>query len=217
MAMNSYYENTLYPLQDKILTILKSQKTQFYLTGGTALSRFYYNHRYSDDLDFFVNSYENFVKEVERIIRNLQSFGLEITQRSNSYYSIFIGKKLRVDFVNDTGTYPKDFLSTPLYSRVDKPLRILANKITSIVGRDEAKDVVDIWIIAKKTKVNWKDIFTDASSRAVGTFPPSVAQRLIEFPSDLLRNIKWTQREKPNLANFQNDLKKIAENILETS
>ncbi|MCD4795127.1 MAG: nucleotidyl transferase AbiEii/AbiGii toxin family protein [Bacteroidales bacterium] len=27
----------------------------FYLTGGTALVRFYLNHRYSEDLDFFVN------------------------------------------------------------------------------------------------------------------------------------------------------------------
>ncbi|MDR2095073.1 MAG: nucleotidyl transferase AbiEii/AbiGii toxin family protein [Treponema sp.] len=27
--------------------------THFFLTGGTALSRAYYPHRYSDDLDFF--------------------------------------------------------------------------------------------------------------------------------------------------------------------
>jgi predicted nucleotidyltransferase component of viral defense system len=32
----------------------------FYLTGGTALSRAYLNHRYSDDLDFFVNAVNDF-------------------------------------------------------------------------------------------------------------------------------------------------------------
>ena len=34
---------------------MQSLKTGFYLTGGTALGRCYLNHRYSDDLDFFVN------------------------------------------------------------------------------------------------------------------------------------------------------------------
>jgi len=37
----------------------------FYLTGGTVLSRAYLNHRYSDDLDFFVNQNPNFEKQVE--------------------------------------------------------------------------------------------------------------------------------------------------------
>ncbi|MDR1421550.1 MAG: nucleotidyl transferase AbiEii/AbiGii toxin family protein, partial [Coriobacteriales bacterium] len=35
--------------------VVQSCKTPFYLTGGTALSRIYYAHRFSDDLDFFVN------------------------------------------------------------------------------------------------------------------------------------------------------------------
>ena len=53
--MNSFYTTTLYPLQDRVFQVLKALHTPFYLTGGTALSRGYYNHRYSDDLDFFVN------------------------------------------------------------------------------------------------------------------------------------------------------------------
>ena len=50
--MNSYYKDTLYPLQDKVLKLIDSLQTPFYLTGGTALSRCYFNHRYSYDLDF---------------------------------------------------------------------------------------------------------------------------------------------------------------------
>ena len=46
-----YYQNKVYPLQDEILDLVKSAPVAFYLTGGTALSRFYLNHRYSDDLD----------------------------------------------------------------------------------------------------------------------------------------------------------------------
>ncbi|MFA5806633.1 MAG: nucleotidyl transferase AbiEii/AbiGii toxin family protein [Melioribacteraceae bacterium] len=46
-----FYENRLYPLQDAVLGLLDQER--FYLTGGTCLSRFYFNHRYSEDLDFF--------------------------------------------------------------------------------------------------------------------------------------------------------------------
>lgn len=49
------YSSYLYPLQDKVLKLL-DDKTPFYLTGGTTLSRIYYHHRYSDDLDFFLNN-----------------------------------------------------------------------------------------------------------------------------------------------------------------
>ena len=52
---SQYYEETLYPLQDGVLNIIYQSGTDFFLTGGTALSRAYYNHRYSDDLVFFVN------------------------------------------------------------------------------------------------------------------------------------------------------------------
>jgi predicted nucleotidyltransferase component of viral defense system len=49
---DDYYGNILYPLQYKVLEIVAELPVDFYLTGGTALSRAYLNHRYSDDLDF---------------------------------------------------------------------------------------------------------------------------------------------------------------------
>ncbi|WP_413884945.1 nucleotidyl transferase AbiEii/AbiGii toxin family protein [Candidatus Desulfatibia sp.] len=39
-----------------MLKIISDTNTPFYLTGGTVLSRCYFHHRYSEDLDFFVNS-----------------------------------------------------------------------------------------------------------------------------------------------------------------
>src|SRR4051794_23764818 len=50
-----FYFERLYPLQDRILAVLTGVDTGFYLTGGTAASRGYLQHRLSDDLDFFVN------------------------------------------------------------------------------------------------------------------------------------------------------------------
>jgi len=40
------YYNDLYVIQDAVFEIVEDY--DFYLTGGTALSRFYLNHRYSD-------------------------------------------------------------------------------------------------------------------------------------------------------------------------
>lgn len=55
-SFGNYYTEKLYPLQDGVMKIVKDLQLPFYLTGGTALSRFYYHHRYSDDLDYFVNN-----------------------------------------------------------------------------------------------------------------------------------------------------------------
>ncbi|MGI5097497.1 nucleotidyl transferase AbiEii/AbiGii toxin family protein [Treponema socranskii] len=52
-SYSDYYEENLYGLQNGVLNIVKNLDVPFYLTGGTALSRGYYHHRYSDDLDFF--------------------------------------------------------------------------------------------------------------------------------------------------------------------
>lgn len=50
----AYYFEVLYPFQDRVLRILNALETGFYLGGGTAASRGYLQHRFSDDLDFFM-------------------------------------------------------------------------------------------------------------------------------------------------------------------
>jgi predicted nucleotidyltransferase component of viral defense system len=45
---------------------------EFYLTGGTALSREYLHHRFSDDLDFFINASETFKDQVEIVFKALK-------------------------------------------------------------------------------------------------------------------------------------------------
>ena len=57
------YLDKLYPLQDKVMKIFSDEKVKHYLTGGTVLSRFHFQHRYSDDLDFFMNMDIGFAKE----------------------------------------------------------------------------------------------------------------------------------------------------------
>lgn len=93
MVMNSYYNVTLYPLQDKVLKLIDTLQTPFYLTGGTALSRCYFNHRYSNDLDFFVNKDPDFIQFSEQILEILtKSFEVEVIIKSESYISIKVNE-----------------------------------------------------------------------------------------------------------------------------
>ena len=63
-SYDEFYRKRLYPFQDGILSTVRVLNTPFYLTGGTALSRHYYNHRYSDDLVIFINDDSNEVGRV---------------------------------------------------------------------------------------------------------------------------------------------------------
>ena len=67
-----FYQKNLYPFQDGILNIVRKLNTPFYLTGGTALSRHYFNHRFSDDLDLFVNSDSNYSRHVAQTLNALE-------------------------------------------------------------------------------------------------------------------------------------------------
>jgi len=217
MAMNSYYNDILYPLQDKVLKIIDNLKTPFYLTGGTALSRCYLHHRYSDDLDFFVNNELNFAKLVEKILINLnKEFKVNVVIRSESYISLMINDELKVDFVNDV-TYKYGKLEKQkIYSNVDNLENILSNKLSALISRDEPKDVVDILMIFKKIKVDWKKIFSDVNSKAVGIFPIDVSMRLLNFPIEMIDRIKWIDGMKPEEKSFNKDINSLCDSILGT-
>ena len=215
MGMNSYYNDTLYPLQNKVLHTIAAQSTPFYLTGGTALSRGYFGYRYSDDLDLFVNSDPSFLKYTDSIITALQqNFTLNMAHRSDSFISLKINEILKLEFINDVTFHSGQLEKKPFFPKVDNVLNILSNKLSALLSRDEPKDVVDIWVIAKNIKVNWPTIFQDANSKAVGIFPPDIAKRLLEFPAELLDLIKWTPNHKPDLASFKKDLAHICDAIL---
>ncbi len=97
-----FYENTLYPLQDKLLGTIDGLGLAFYLTGGTALGRFHFNHRYSDDLDFFVNNNPKFQDDVNLIIRSIAGQGLKyaVEKKDETFCRLTIENILKVDFVN---------------------------------------------------------------------------------------------------------------------
>jgi predicted nucleotidyltransferase component of viral defense system len=213
--MISYYSDTLYPLQNKVLGLVASLNTPFYLTGGTALSRAHLNHRYSDDLDFFVNNDSDFAKHAELVLQELKrQFQVDIKLRSQDYYSLTIDDILKVELVNDVSFHDNGFISTDFFGKVDNINNILSNKLSAIIGRDEPKDYVDIWAITKDRQIQWKHIFTSANSKAVGIFPPDVARKLTVFDTSLLKLIKWVDGVEPSDTQFRCDIDAITTKML---
>jgi len=152
---SQYYEESLYPLQDGVLSILSRSGTDFFLTGGTALSRGYYNHRYSDDLDFFLDRSQSYNEQLDIVLAILDENGYswDITKgfiRAENFTTISLKKDstiLKLDFVNDLVPHFGGVVKTDLYYRTDSIRNILSNKL-SAVFRYAAKDIADIREIA---------------------------------------------------------------------
>jgi predicted nucleotidyltransferase component of viral defense system len=171
----NYYQNILYPLQDKVLSIVRKLSVDFYLTGGTALSRAYLNHRFSDDLDFFVNQNPAFEKQVELIIKSLRNEGLEIeiAVTGDSFARIIVNEGnaiLKIDFVNDVPYRTGVPISTKLFNKTDSIANILSNKLTALTRHSE-KDIADLVFIALKFDFNWVEIFKEASEKDLWVNP----------------------------------------------
>jgi len=205
--------------------IIKDCKTPFYLTGGTALSRFYFNHRYSDDLDFFMLMNDHFSLFFEKVYDQLSinqvhlqyDIDLMNIRKHDNFAQLFLIRKvdeppttLKLDFVNDIETHYEGFLETR-FGLIDSWQNILSNKISALY-RLEAKDVADIWIISKRQSFNWETIITQAASKDAGVEPTAIAEILYTFPAELISAIKWAMDIDPNI--LMEDIRAIAADIL---
>jgi len=181
---------SLYLLQDRVLTIVQALDNAFYLTGGTALHRFYYGARYSDDLDFFVSEGENFHEDIKEITDALIESGTPFCKDVNArdFFRITVDSLLQIDFVNDrVYRYGKSNIINKI--RVDNKINILTNKITAILTRDEAKDIFDLFCLAYNEAFNWGEILKIAEKKAI-VEKDFLIYRLKSFPLSWLDKIK---------------------------
>lgn len=138
--------------------------SNFYFTGGTALSAFYLQHRYSDDLDLFSQKkFDNqviltLIEEWGRKHKfTLQSRFIEVVYIFNLLFSN--KEKLKIDL----SYYPYKRLEKGMAVdnlEVDSLLDIAVNKVLTISQRSEVKDFVDLYFLLQKFHV-W-DLITGA-------------------------------------------------------
>jgi hypothetical protein len=221
-----YCRERLYPLQDGILSIVKRSGTPFYLTGGTALSRRWFAHRYSEDLDFFVDSdprYAAHVDTVFALLKEAEGAGeLVVDQqrlrRSQWHTQLWVSEvirgenvELKIDLVNDTAPRVGSVEADPVLGRTDNWRNILANKVAAVF-RYEPKDIADIWIIARNRSFNWREIISDALRKEGGIDPVILHGILRSVPRDELARVAWSS--PVDLPRMSADLSIIADDIL---
>jgi len=143
----------------------------YYLTGGTALA-FYYNHRFSEDLDFFTQKYlDNAPRQIMNFILEKTGFSYQLDAEQSrvgfvkmKVYSLKLDKgcNLKIDMVQDyaeninairNGLHSLDDI---YYRKILATIGTTSNKSKTgrliPTGRQSAKDLFDIYYLSKKHK-----------------------------------------------------------------
>jgi len=214
----AFYFNILYPFQDKVLQTLNELETNFYLTGGTAASRGYLNHRFTDDLDLFVNDDDRFELWSERLIQALSQHSdwhSDVLQKEERFVRLALAQgdlSLKIEMVNDVPAHVGQIRQHPVLGRLDSPENILANKITALLNREEPKDLADIWGFCCQMGLSITDAIKGAQSKAAGIFPADLARVLCSVTRTDWELIRWI--DAPKLEQFITDLQRLGEKLI---
>jgi len=147
-----FYETVLYPLQDQVFQLIQDER--LYLSGGTCLSRFYYHHRFSDDLDFFFDGYTYPKEEFDIAVRDIANrvsdhFAIEMTINGEYFKRFFVSHRqqpLKVEFVYEN--YKTVGKRQRIHDIViDSKENLATNKLTAVYDRKTVKDFVDLYFL----------------------------------------------------------------------
>jgi len=179
--------SALYRIQDRVLKIFFEADTNFYLTGGTCLNRFFFEKRYSADLDLFSNENNLFREDVRILLDALAANGCiyEVMVDTRDFVRLLAEFKLKVDLVNDRVYRFGKSARTPEGIVLDNIQNIAANKICAVLGRDEPKDVFDLYTLFCNAQMDWAMVFA-ASEKKCALDKEVLKYRLNSFPLDLV-------------------------------
>ncbi|MBU4466621.1 nucleotidyl transferase AbiEii/AbiGii toxin family protein [Candidatus Parcubacteria bacterium] len=146
------------PEQEKFLDFVSAApalREHFYFTGGTALSKFYLRHRFSEDLDFFSEK-EFDVKDITPFLFKakqalcFRKIDYQQSFNRNIFHLLFSGKRiLKVEFTY----FPFPQIEKPMEKQglsVDSLKDIAVNKVFTINQNPRGRDFFDLYWILKK-------------------------------------------------------------------
>ena len=157
--------------QKKIVGFVTKKFKKYYLTGGTALS-FYFNHRFSEDLDFFSQRYtKEDPDKIMNFIAKLTGFKFKLEAEQDDpklipmkvyFLELKKGCILKIDFVQDfqknikgvkNGMHSVEdiyYRKMSIGTRTAGKLDIVGKEISA--GRQSVKDLFDIYYLSKHHK-----------------------------------------------------------------
>ncbi|MEO0107174.1 MAG: nucleotidyl transferase AbiEii/AbiGii toxin family protein, partial [candidate division WOR-3 bacterium] len=176
--------------QRQILDLVASTQyftERFYLAGGTALSEFYLRHRISEDLDFFSENQEInqfYIIKFFESKKNLLKLEKTETKRILGLVSLFF-------HFSDKNVLKVDFNYYP-FPKIEKGVRykgleiesiydIAVDKVHTIALNPRARDYIDIYLVIKEKKYDFKKLIVDAKAKFDWDISPvELGARLIE-------------------------------------
>ncbi len=218
MISTAYFCNRLYPLQDRALALIHQLGTGLYLSGGTAASRGYLNHRFSDDIDLFADDDKNFVLWAERVVHVISSAKmgeLIVGLREERFFRLTLTHEdivLKIEMINDVPSRVGTIQDHPVLGRLDSAENILANKITALLDRQEPKDLADIWGFCRLKGLSLVDAISGAQGKAAGVFPADLARLLCSATKSDWEAVRWIR--SPQMEDYLADLNALGEKLL---
>jgi predicted nucleotidyltransferase component of viral defense system len=163
----------LTPQQKQLLDLVSQESyflKNFYLSGGTALSSWYFHHRESFDLDFF--SLVPF--EYDRIIRwfrqNKPNIGYTNARFDEDYGFLITllqypnAASLKIDFHH----YSNKKLSSGIRwhgMEIDSLIDIAVNKLQTIATTPRTRDYIDLYVILSHAKWSLKQLIKKTETK----------------------------------------------------
>jgi len=173
--METFDRTILRKAQETVLRAFSGAAKTFALAGGTALELFYLHHRFSADLDFFSPDYDR--AEIDKLVSilgkqtgngiRLESEFIAAGKAKVRFYTMPVkgsNRPLKIDFVEDV-VIKSPAIAAIKGTRVYSAENIYLHKIAAIAGlpqgiddvgreiaqgRNEARDVFDLYMLSKK-------------------------------------------------------------------
>jgi len=153
--------SVLTPLQQQVLVALFDSglaDREYYLTGGTALSVFYFQHRYSDDLDFFTRKRGLLEEDFRHCSAILESMDIVVASQdiTEDYARLFVypgdqkDTMLKLELARDVPAMmaPPEIKGQIVVNSYED---IAVSKICTILSRTESKDFCDLFFILNES------------------------------------------------------------------
>lgn len=207
--------NTILTKRQHLILLLlfkeKDIRNRFYLSGGTALSEYYLQHRYSEDLDFF--SDEEVVPEaIQVILKKIQKptgfvkIDYQQSYNRNLFYLHFSdGEIIKTEFT----FYPftKIEVSKSVGNIIiDSLLDIAINKAFTIYQKPRRRDFTDLYFIIKREQWNFNELMKKARIKFDTHIDPlQLAQQIMKV-NELEDNPRMiADYSKKEMVNFWNN------------
>lgn len=175
LGFNAYQAEKDYLQHAFLASLYSSSATEFVFKGGTALQKAYGLNRFSEDLDFTINTTEDVLPLLEKSATRMGGFaettllkgektefsvnaklkirGPLYARSDRSLATIVLEMSLRENILvkpNVTSIVPQYPDLQPYSAFVMSPDEMLAEKIRAIITRNKPRDLYDSWFLLRK-------------------------------------------------------------------